>query len=90
VQLERIVSPMLEEFFEYRKENRLTLEDFRKVLFHLVSDGTLEEKLLNRRIELVSTPLSKRIEFQRICVPIRDIRYSESNEQINIRDVDIE
>ena len=47
---------MLNKFFEYRKENQLTLEDFRKVLFHLVSEGILEEKLLNRRIELVSTP----------------------------------
>ena len=38
----------------------------------------------------MSTPKSKGIEFQRICLPIRDIRYSKSTEQIKLRDVDID
>ena len=69
IDLNLYASAKLQLFWAFRDQKQITLEDYKQVQYTLFEKGYLDEKLLNRRIEMV---VVKDIMEEKIMVMVRD------------------
>ena len=69
IDLNLYASAKLQLFWALRDQNQITLEDYKQVQYALFEKGYLDEKLHNRRIEMV---VVKDIMEEKVMVTVRD------------------
>ena len=77
--MEDLFVPLIERFRKVNEKQKINMEDFRRVLFHLIENGYLEEYINRNRIELrLSDESFRQIRFcDKIMVEVKYTDYDE-------------